>query len=274
MKNNTKLLLTIASCIGTIAVAVVASHDKTKAEKLLNDSEYQPKGELKHDIIEPMKICWKAYIPTVVVAGMTITSIIVNHKLTKKEIASISACAVGSMGLLSNYKQKIEARYGHEGLEEIIRDVAHDHEDNAIKAKNVCIYGSGGITSFEDPSIDCDTLFYDEWSDTWFRSSLFNVKNAMYHFNRNFALAGENSLEDFYNLLGIKPLGNIDLEYYGYGNNILEDGIFWVDFDLIESKNKDTGETYYIISFVWAPGVYDENEATYVHDDNFMTAPA
>ena len=100
----------------------------------------------------------------------------------------------------------------------------------------------------------------------------------MYHFNRNFALAGGNSLEDFYNLLGIKPLGKdgivIDLEYYGYGNNILEDGIFWVDFDLTESKNEDTGETYYIISFVWAPGVYDENEATYVQDDNFMTAPA
>ena len=94
MKFNTKLALTIASCVGTVAVAVIASHDALKADQILNEKKYEPTGEIKHDISEPVKLCWKAYIPTAVVGTVTLGTIVFNHHLTKKEIASISATAM------------------------------------------------------------------------------------------------------------------------------------------------------------------------------------
>lgn len=267
MKINVKLLLTISSCIGVFGVVASTAYGQTRASHILKKNNYMPSEDIKTDLLEKAKLCWTAYIPAAVISGLTIGAIITNHKITKAEIAGISTSALISSTLLNKYKLAIEQRYGKDGLDEITKDVAHMAEYDRLPIANSVISFNSGFQYLEDINDEPNTLFYDEWSDTWFISSLLNVKNAMYHFNRNFHMTGENSLRNFYELLGINTeISNEKLNYYGYGNNILDDCIFWIDFNITPSTIRDTDEEYYIISFVWQPGIYDENEGTYISD--------
>lgn len=249
MKKGWKAVLTGMSCLGVIATAGVAVHDTIKHtdEKILNPKTY-------------IQIHWKDYIPTAIVAATTLGSIITEHVLTAKDTKALSAVALGTAGLLAEYKTAIKNEFGKEGYEQVVRHVSEQ------KAKNVPIYTNNFLSYQSEVSEDGNVLFYDEFSDTWFRSSLLNVKNAMYHFNRNFQLAGGVAcVDEYYEFLGIVPNMKWPDRLYGYGNNILGDGIFWIDFDICEGKTGD-GETFYTIYFTYEPGEYDLDEDTYVND--------
>lgn len=252
MNKKLNTILTSVSCIGVVGVGALAIHDTNKhINEKLSFKEYVNKY-------------WKDYIGTMVVGAATITSIVTNHVFTTKDIKNLTAIALGTTALLSDYKSEINEQYGREGLENIVRGVAEKRaaqvaEDHFISVQNI-VSTNSEIT--EEPT----TLFYDEFSDTWFYSTLFNVKNAMYHFNRNFALGGEISVDEFYEFLGVKPNMQWPKDLYGFGLNLLEDGIFWIDFDICECKDKN-GDKFYSIFFTFQPVEYNEEECTYMIKD-------
>lgn len=254
MNKGWKAALTCFSCIGVAGVAGMAVHDTIKHDD-------------KANVLTPInyiKTYWKDYIPTMVVGTATIASIVTNHIISTKELKTLAAFAAGAAGLLADYKTAINEEFGKEGYEQIVRNVANRRIQNA---KEVNIYSTGLVSNNIDVHEDGNTLFYDEFTDTWFRSSLLNVKNAMYHFNRNFHLGGGIvCVDEFYEFLGIEPSMKWPDRMYGFGNNILDDGIYWIDFDICEAET-DEGEKFYTIYFTYQPGEYDTEECNYVLDD-------
>lgn len=250
MNKNMKAILTCLSCVGIVGVGVSAVHDTNKhLEEKLSFKEY-------------VRRYWKDYIPTLVVGTATITSVITNHVLTTKDVKGLCTIAAGSTALLADYKSEMKRQLTTEQYKGIVKGVAEkrawvrDAKLHTISVQNI-------VSTSNEINEEPDTLFYDEFSDTWFYSTLYNVKNAMYHFNRNFQIGGgEISVDEFYNFLGIEPEMKWPQDLYGFGLNLLESGIYWIDFDICECEDKN-GEKFYSIFFEWQPVEYSEEEGTY-----------
>ena len=74
-----------------------------------------------------------------------------------------------------------------------------------------------------------------------------SVLNAQYHLNRNFTLRGYVSLNEFYEFLGIEKV--VCGEGIGWGQDLLEDGIFWIDFDKMCIRDRlRYGFTFFIFA--------------------------
>lgn len=208
-------------------------------------------------IKEELKQTWKYYIPVVATTGLTITTIILNHKLSGKEIAAILGSAGLSTKLLNEYKQKIKEIAGDEAYDDINRAIAKDHEDGIIHAVTPCIDICDAVQCHQDVPQEGNELFYDMYSETWFRSSMEAVRAAEYHLNRNHSLGGCVPAQMFYEFLGL-PIDLVD-DNVGWGFQLMEDGIYWIDFEHTLSKTED-GEEYTIISFTWNPYVLTDED--------------
>lgn len=257
MKANKHLILTSLSCIGVVSVAVVSAFDTVRATK---------KDAKPETVKDYLKTYWKDYIPTVLVSTATVASVIANQKLTSRDLQALGACAASGMLLVNDYKKKIEEHFGKEELNNIVKEIVKEKEINAQQAKEVGISTCHFLTTSEDPSVKGETLFYDEFSDTWFRSSLYSVKNAMYHFNRNFNIAGSIAYEDFYEFLGVTPNKSVGPDIGFDVDMMWNNEMYWIDHDLIPCETDD-GEAYYIISLCVLPGKYDEEEGTFVEQE-------
>ena len=96
-------------------------------------------------------------------------------------------------------------------------------------------------------------LFYDRYSNRMFKSTFGQVLQAEYHLNRNFILMGSQTVNDFYEFLGLEPIP--------YGDDYswdIESGLQWIDFDQMDEKFTDDGVPYYEIKMVFYPERLDE----------------
>lgn len=217
-----------------------------------------------------LKETWKNYIPAAVAGTVTIGCIVAGKTLDMKEIAALTSVAGASGKLLTEYKDKIRNRFGQEGLDDIHRDIAHDHEDGIQVAdvSGVTIYTPVyGITSNEDRlSPECNDLFYDEFTNIWFWSNMANVRAAEYYVNRNHTMNLFTTLADFYQFLGV----DIDRRFantYGWGEEyIASTDSCWIDFEHVESET-ESGIKYTIISYTYNPDKLGENEIGEEYND-------
>lgn len=248
-ESNKRLVLTITSCIGVAATSVATFFGTKKAIKKVEGKHLTKK--------EAAKVSWTCFIPTIAIGAGTITAIIFNNKLTAAQMSAIVSSAGLSTKLLHDYEQKAIELYGKEAVDNVKAEVAKDHEDGIVYALVPTIHSEGGLFYTED--IDCggDELFYDIFRDKWFRSSMSAVRMAEYHLNRNYAICGQVSLADFYGFLGLDTTkADDDL---GWGFAMRESDIYWIDFEHTKRVN-DAGEEYTIISYIWAPKPWTEDE--------------
>ena len=117
---------------------------------------------------------------------------------------------------------------------------------------NAYTYFDGGTLGFDDVNEET-LLFYEPYSERYFKSTLYRVLQAEYHINRNFALGADISLNDFYLFLGIEKTDGGDM--IGWSG---VDGYEWIDFENIRSTLED-GTPYYIISPMFEPVDFTEN---------------
>lgn len=173
LEKNKSILLTIFSCVGVGATAVVAHFNTKRAIKKTAGKALTRK--------ETAKATWTCYIPTVAVGATTVACIIFNKKLSNEQIASIISSAGLTTGLLHEYEQKTKEIVGQEKFDEIRRAVAKDHEDGVVYAVVPDMWTAGIFDNIEDIEPGGEELFYEEWSKTWFRSTSAAVRMAEYH---------------------------------------------------------------------------------------------
>lgn len=241
IKKHSSTILCLVAAGGVVTTAVLAAKETPKAVQLLNKAKEDNKELTKTDTVKTVA---PAYIPAVISGVLTVTCIFGANVLNKKQQAAItSAYAL----LSSNYKRysgKLKELYGEEAHKNILEALAVEKADKVpIYAECCCGECSLGFEDTDEEKI----LFFDSYSERYFESTISQVLQAEYHLNRNFAISGDVTLNDFYLFLGIDKIDGGD----NVGWSTLG-GYCWIDFANIPSKLED-GTEYHIISSIFAP---------------------
>ena len=216
LKKSAPTILSVLASGGVVATVVLAVKATPKAEKL--KSEKTDTDLKKVDVI---KACWKCYIPTAIAGMSTIACIIGSNVLNHHQRAGlVSAYAMLSQSY-RDYREAAKSVYGDDADKKII----------AQTAKEVMITSDGNGLYF--PELDKNSeevLFYDEYSKRYFNSTMASVINAEYHINRNLALRGCVSINEFYEFLGIDQIKSGD-DIGWQIDELMCDGLMWLDFE-------------------------------------------
>lgn len=247
MKNLQKTLPTILTCmsgIGVIATAVMAVKETPKAIKIcdelkqsrLNDCQEEPNK------YEYAKAAWSCYVPALLVGVSTISCVFGACVLSKRNQASIASAYALLSESYKRYRKAANSVYGEDA----------DSKIKAQVAKEQYISGDGSYLYYPDNDTDNEkVLFYDSFSQRYFKASLSSVINAEYHVNRNLALRGDVSVNEFYEFLGIDKIAGGDSMTWSL-DEFYESGIMWLDFENLFTK-MDDGMECYVISALYDP---------------------
>ena len=260
-------LLPYISAAGVIGTAICAAKAGAKSQKKIEkattkaimktyyyDNEPYRMPEIVTediDIQEKIRLCWKDYILTTAVMGLTIASIMANKKITKREMASLAMLGTASSKLLTDYRRAVQEQYP-DSYQNVVKRVASYREQDVQIADPPPITQNGFCEIMTDRPFpgDDEVLFYDELFDIWFRTSLAVVRTAQYHLNRNFILRGVVSMSEFYEFIGLDYPE--EFERIGWGEEFIEGGCSWIDFSTVLSDKED-GEKFFILSYTFAP---------------------
>lgn len=249
VKRNASTILTGLGSIGVIATSVMAVKATPKALSLINEAKEDKGEELTK--LETVKVAWKPYIPAVLIGTATLTCIIGSNVLNKKKQASIISAYALLDQSYKEYQNKVKDIYGEEAHQEIVNTIALEKAED-VYIHSECLCNSCDL-SVEEHSSKL-RLFYDEYSNRFFESTIEQVMAAEYHLNRNYILRGFTVLNELYEFLGLEPTD------YGsvMGWAPLDDGMYWIDFNHRKSVLKD-GTEFYILEMPFAPTLdYEE----------------
>lgn len=214
-KNSPTILAALAIAgVGGVIVATVKATPKAlklleekdkKMEELKAEYESSSEEEMTDEayakqkrtvIIDTGLQLAKVYAPVVIIAGVTIVSIVCANKINLKRLATVTSLYSVSEKTLKEYKQKTLETVGKTKEAEIEGKVHDDLlSQNPLDRSNVIVTGSG------------ETLCYDIMSGRYFKSDIEHIRKRMndfnYALNHDYAL----SLNDFYEMLGLDTIG-------------------------------------------------------------------
>jgi hypothetical protein len=243
---NASTILTIVGSVGVVGTAVLAAKATPKALALVEEAKVEKGDELT--TWETVKAAGPAYIPAVAAGAGTLMCVFGANVLNRHQQAAITSAYALINESYNQYKGKLKELYGEEAHNKIVDAIAVE------KAEDVTV-SNYNLTSYCDLSIADGTseprLFYDEYANRFFETTVEQVMNAEYHLNRNFVLRGYAYLNEFYEFLGLEPTD------YGskVGWSVDDDCIFWIDFNHRKTLlDNDTLEAV-IIETPWGPSI-------------------
>lgn len=233
-------ILAVAASVGVVATAIETGRATTKAQHILEvDKELTKFNEDEFGVTEgpPTKkqivlMCWKAYVPAAILGGGTIACILGSNALNKKQIASLTAAYMALGKTYQEYRRQVAEHVGAEQEQEIWKN-AHADDEDCVKMKS-----------------EEKLLCYEPISKRYFHATETELMDAFYNVNRNFALNGEVSLNDFYSFLpGLDfiPEGDMLGWCAEYLSNEWE--YYWIDFNYARQTTDDGLEVYYVTAF-------------------------
>lgn len=247
LKNNSSTILSGLAVVGVVGTAVMVARATPKAVEKLNNAKAEKGEELTK--LEAVVVAGPAYIPVLAVGASTIACIVGANILNKRQQASLASAYVLIENSYKNYRNKAKEIYG-EDADTRIRDSIVIDERNG---KTACAPWVSG------PDLSGDRiLFYDEFGHRFFEATVPEVLNAEYHVNRQMAISGVVSVNEFYEYLGLETNSFADAVSWWY-DEFLESGLMpWVDFNHRPVKiedGRDAGLEYISIRFVDEPTV-------------------
>lgn len=249
LKRSSPTILTCVSAIGVVATSVLAVKATPKAIMLIEKAEMEKSLNLRPDDesvdvqlsnIEVIRSTWKCYIPAALIGVSTIVCIFGANSLNKHNQASLTSAYAILNESYKQYRKAANEVYGEDADSNIM-----------VEAARKTYVSADGIYLF-DPDLDSEDeriLFYDSHSQRYFTSTMPTVLNAQYHLNRNFALRGSTTLNEFYDFLGIDRTDHGD--DIGWTDDFIDSGMLWIDFKNTYTKMEDGMECYIISSLYW-----------------------
>lgn len=212
VKHNSPTILTCIGAAGVVGTAVLTGKAVVKASKLLEEAK-EEKGE---DLtpMETLRVAYPTYIPAVLTGVATIACIFGANTLNKKKQAALLSAYTLLDRSYKDYKEKVDGLYGEGSDRNVRNELAKDkYDDNDISVD------------------DNKQLFYDEFSERYFESTMEKVLEAEYELNHIIARDCGAFLNEFYELLGIDAVDYGD--YMGWSSFKLSEtyGYCWVDFE-------------------------------------------
>lgn len=226
-------LLMGVGIVGMAAATVMAVKATPKAlEDIAEEKEKLEKDELTPK--ETIKATWKNYIPALAVEATSIICLIGANSIYVKRTAAIATAYKLTEKKLTEYKAKVVETVG-EKKEQFIRDeVAKEKIRHDPVTNGEVIMTDGG-----------NTLCYDGCFGRYFRSSYDQIRNAIADLNMDLVRDMFVSLNEFYDMLGLQPIGAGD--YIGWN---IDDGTVNVN---ISSQIASDGTPCLVIDYDVSP---------------------
>lgn len=242
LKKNSSTILTVIAAGGVVVTTVSAVKVTPEAMRRIEEAEEEKGEDLTR--FEVVKVAAPVYVPTFLFGASTIACIFGAHVVDHRKQASLISAYAFADTAHKDYRRKLVELYGEEADENIRTALAMEKREEGLD-----VYAPG-LCPLVDKSEQI--LFYDEFLGKYFEASMTEVLNAEFHFNRNFALSGCMSMEDWYSFLGIEaPEWSRCLGWNS--DSFWEDGLApWIEFDH-RKVVMDDGLECIIISFPWEP---------------------
>lgn len=251
LKKFSPTILSCAGAVGVVGTSVLAVKATPKAlRKIRADSRNAHNDPDAYTKLEAVQSAWIYYIPSVVMGAATMLCIFGANILNKHQQAAITSVYALLNDAYQDYKNKLKELYGEDAHRKIMEAIAVEKADDMYIVSTGLLGGSSLDFGERDP--EDNRLFYDSFSKRYFESSINRVIQAEYYLNRDFAIGGYRSVNDFYEFLGIEPISGGD----EIGWNI-SSGLAWIDFDHYKTV-LDDGLEVCVIDMDWLPETYVE----------------
>lgn len=185
-KKNASTILTYAGGIGVIATSIMAAKAAPKALNILKEAE-EEKGE-KLTKFETVLTGAPIYIPTALMGIATIACIFGANILNKRTQAALISGYALLDSSYKDYRNKVTEIYGKNADRDVKNEVAKDRYQDV---------------DIEDTDDDGKTLFYDTFSQRYYRVTSEAMVRAEHDINKILNERGAASLNEYYDLLGI-----------------------------------------------------------------------
>ncbi len=246
VKDNSPHILTGLGVAGLVTTAVLTGQATVKAykyvdgyEKFVICNEEKTSEEEKNKYFDDLylnrfKLCWKHYIPPVIMGAVSIACIVGSNYTSNRQKAALAGLYSLTEKTLNDYREKVVEQIGHNKEEKIRSEVAQKKlDDNPIKEDKIVMTGKG------------EHLCFDTVSGRYFKSDIEKIRKIQNDLNEA-RLNGTmwTPVNDFYYLVGLEP------------TSIGEDIGWTVDDDIkfvFDSKIATNGEPCLVISYEVGP---------------------
>ena len=223
-------ILTVVASVGVIVTTITAVRATPKAVKLLKEAELE-KGE-NLTKVEIIRVAGPSYIPSALLGISTIVCIFGANALNQKKQASLMSAYVMLNESYKQYRKSAKIVYGEDADDKI-------HVEMAKDAMVATYYWGYQVYNMDMDSESERLLFYDLSSKKYFRTTMAAVLNAQYHVNRNLAIRGDCSLNEYLSFLGVEGIDGGDDLGWDISYMVEEMDCYWLDFDNYKSTLED-----------------------------------
>jgi hypothetical protein len=223
LRRSSPTILTVLGIAGVVGTTVMAIKATPKAMKLIKAK----KDELNTDKLTPTELVqttWKCYIPSALIGAGTIVCIIGIGVMDKRNQAALTSAYAMLNESYKQYRQAAKKVYGEDADNKIHAEMAKDARVASYE------WGYQVYNMDMDPESE-QLLFYDLTSKKYFTTTMAAVLNAQYHVNRNLAVRGDCSLNEYLSFLGIDGVDKGDEMGWDISYMVEEMDSYWLDFD-------------------------------------------
>lgn len=229
-KRNASTILTYVGGVGVVATAVTAVRATPKALERIEVATEEKGEELTK--MEVVKVAWKPYIPAIAIGTATITCVFGANVLNKRTQAALTSAYALLDNSYKEYKKKTVELYG-EDADKAIRDgiAADKYEEQDIQEED-----------------DGKQLFYDVFSNRYFRATNEAILRAEYELNKEVQNNFYATINEYYDMVGLERIDGGDA--LGWSSAQLYDMYWndWIDFWHEKVKLED-GMEYFAIHY-------------------------
>lgn len=242
IRKNASTILTCISAVGMVGTVVLAVRATPKAMRACTDAQVE-KGRTQLTKLEVAKAAAPAYLPTLAAGTGTLLCLFGANVLSRRQQASLISAYAALDQAFADYRTKTIA-FGGKGLDRAVTDAIEDEKRDSEEKR---------------PPWDEVQSFYLAGYPKFFDATMEQVRTAEYVLNRNFALRGYATFNEFLRFLGLDDLGK-DGDEIGWEDYIGEVlyGYRWIDFDHVYRPSGD-GMSVCEIRIPFEPHRFDED---------------
>lgn len=213
VERQSPTILTGLAAAGVVTTVIMAVRATPKAMAILEEEKlgraYAGKSE-KLKATEVVGKCWKCYVPTACMAGLTIACAIGANSINFQRNAALSSLYSVSSAALKEYEDKVVETVGEDKNAEIKQAIAKDRIAAAPAQNDISLVESD------------DVIIYDCFSGRKFKSTINKIQAAVNEINYDITMSSDwKSLNEFYGEIGLDEIKPGDAMGFGT-DNLLE----------------------------------------------------
>ena len=238
VKHHSPTILAIVGSIGTIVTAVLSAKATPGAMMAVYAAEGDANGELP--MKEKVRTAAPYYIPAAIAGLSTIACILGANAISQNAQSALMSAYALLDSTYKEYRDQVTDIVGPQANRIVEKAMAEEKENTRF-------------------SLDEPQTFYEEHCGKFFERTRKEVMQAEYYINRNLAIRGEVTLNEFYDFLGLDHIPTGDELGWNLDDGPTEYGYSWIDFDH-EYIETDDGLTVCEISMPFPPHLPGDEE--------------